>query len=220
MWDPKRMFDRTIKEAREAPRTEESRPRIAHPERVLRPNFAQRRAALAILGFKTYEQYRTSDVWKRIRSAVRARSGGVCELCLARRSRMVHHYAYDIETMRGDDIRLVVDTCGRCHIIAHTWPKREQLTVRSQMIVPKEPIPQSTRQFSGLRRAWRAGGRRGEWAAAKLATHVQKWVWRGVRRDRIARRMGLTVGEIELLVGLLTAPTPISMAPRLVKRRG
>lgn len=131
MWDPKKLLEKKAQVVLvEAPRSIQDRPRVSFPARDLRPSYAARRAALTALGFASYRNYCASDLWASIKARVRARSGGDCERGCGKRARLVHHYSYDIETLRGDDIDLVAHVCGSCHISVHAGPRRDKKTVR------------------------------------------------------------------------------------------
>jgi len=65
--------------------------------------------------FESYQHYLASREWKLLRRVVRLRSGGICERCLARPARDVHHckgYWYQQRHERPDEL---IHLCVPCH---------------------------------------------------------------------------------------------------------
>lgn len=69
---------------------------------------------LSWLGHKTYAAYLDSPLWKSIRGRVLKRDKGRCRGC-GKRAWQIHHGAYDLQTMRGQDLRRLYALCGGCH---------------------------------------------------------------------------------------------------------
>lgn len=77
--------------------------------------YKERDLVLQHLGYASYGQYLSSPLWSKIKAMVKERSKGICECCLKRRSRQVHHADYLMKTLNGESIEALVDLCGRCH---------------------------------------------------------------------------------------------------------
>lgn len=70
------------------------------------------------MGFKSYEEYRSSDLWSKIRSAVLSRDRWKCQYCRVdkkSKASQVHHLSYDEATMRGERIDTLASVCHTCH---------------------------------------------------------------------------------------------------------
>ncbi len=78
--------------------------------------YRERNILLKELGYKSYQAYQCSALWKRIRSQVKERSGGTCECCKQRKSKNVHHKSYDRETLLGESLDQLIDLCTKCHL--------------------------------------------------------------------------------------------------------
>lgn len=74
------------------------------------------------LGFRSYQEYLHSDLWRSIRKRVRERDGNLCRAC-GSHAECVHHSRYDLETMRGTDLSGLHCLCGRCHDESHRTPQ-------------------------------------------------------------------------------------------------
>lgn len=77
-------------------------------------DYEQRARLLPMLGFGTYSAYLASPLWEAIRSRVMARDRQRCRLCNDR-APQVHHSAYDLATLRGEDLSRLAAVCAGCH---------------------------------------------------------------------------------------------------------
>lgn len=73
-----------------------------------------RTESLRVLGFHSYGEYLRSDLWKGIRGVVIRKRKGKCESC-GDTATQVHHRSYDLETMRGLNLKQLVAACRVCH---------------------------------------------------------------------------------------------------------
>ena len=80
----------------------------------MRQTYLQRNILLVELGFKTYEDYLLSNLWKRIRAKVLDRDERECRLCGVT-SYMVHHLDYKKDTLLGKSFTGLVTICQLCH---------------------------------------------------------------------------------------------------------
>ena len=111
----------------------------------------RRQVILEDLGFKNYNQYLKSDLWKTIRERVLERDGRVCKgrahammLQLASPDEAaqftelhVHHYRYDRDTLLGENIDDLITLCSKCHGVRHDIGKsrkerEEKMGIRNQ----------------------------------------------------------------------------------------
>lgn len=74
----------------------------------------QRLDSLKELGFTTYRDYLSSDLWKKIRRRALNAADNACRLC-RRKAWQVHHTQYDLATMKGENLVTLVALCGECH---------------------------------------------------------------------------------------------------------
>ena len=72
------------------------------------------------LGFKTYNDYLNSDLWRTIRSRVFDRDGYACRDCgVLEEPIVVHHTSYALDVLEGRDDRCLVTLCHPCHRRRH-----------------------------------------------------------------------------------------------------
>ncbi len=81
---------------------------------MTKPTYALRNALIVQLGFNTYKEYLSSQLWAEIRDAVFARDGGSCNLC-GERAEVVHHTDYSKATMLGNNFDGLAALCHHCH---------------------------------------------------------------------------------------------------------
>jgi len=76
-----------------------------------------------VLGFKDYEEYRRSSLWKTIRRRVKKRDNNLCVRCEGTYDKpadlVVHHRTYTLEVMRGENDDQLASVCVGCHNIIH-----------------------------------------------------------------------------------------------------
>ena len=71
---------------------------------------------LRVLGFRSYRQYLSSELWQSIRARAIQRAQGKCERCSRPTEHFqVHHRAYDPATLRGDSVDALTASCPSCH---------------------------------------------------------------------------------------------------------
>ena len=66
------------------------------------------------LGFATYQEYRKSPLWKKIRGRAFKILGNRCRVCKARAD-VLHHRSYGLKVMRGRNLSMLVPMCHHCH---------------------------------------------------------------------------------------------------------
>lgn len=76
--------------------------------------YAQRDMHLKSMGYRSYKEYLHSDLWNVIRQLVLMRDGGVCQCC-GDVAEQVHHDRYDIEVLRGRNVKPLYAMCRKCH---------------------------------------------------------------------------------------------------------
>jgi len=69
---------------------------------------------LASLGYKSYENYLSRVLWKRIRKRVLERDRFTCKRCNGRAA-IVHHRSYTLEVLKGENDEQLVSLCEGCH---------------------------------------------------------------------------------------------------------
>lgn len=89
----------------------------------------QRTKELKALGFKDYEAYTRSALWKAIRAEVFRKRGKQCCCCDAKATQ-VHHQQYDRKTLRGQCIAHLYPICEHCHSMTHRPGWMHAFTVR------------------------------------------------------------------------------------------
>ena len=78
----------------------------------------QRDESLRSLGFKSYDDYLESQVWKNLKRELLA--GDVkCCVCERKRAKTLHHTSYDSETLSGDSRKHLHPICEGCHRRIH-----------------------------------------------------------------------------------------------------
>jgi len=77
-------------------------------------NYAERLVALNRLGFKTYDEYRVSELWYGIRKKVIGSKGSRCSLC-PNSYDCIHHHSYRRDVLSGKNIQPLFPLCNGCH---------------------------------------------------------------------------------------------------------
>ena len=77
--------------------------------------YAYRDQNLMRLGFRSYRDYLKSPLWASIRKRATQRARHRCERCSSTRCLQVHHRAYDMATLAGDNIDSLTVACRSCH---------------------------------------------------------------------------------------------------------
>ena len=95
--------------------------------------YAYRADNLRKLGFKNYATYLRSDLWQGIRARVFARPPeNACDKCQKRPATYVHHRAYDLKTLSGEDLNSLNKLCRWCRYLAEPrnnkgWSRYDRL---------------------------------------------------------------------------------------------
>lgn len=76
--------------------------------------YRKRNLRLKQLGFKSYKDYLSSDLWKSIRLQVLERDSYKCFRCCGRATQ-VHHRKYTIPVLEGQNLKQLVSICRVCH---------------------------------------------------------------------------------------------------------
>jgi 5-methylcytosine-specific restriction endonuclease McrA len=91
------------------------------------------------MGFRSYEEYRLSDLWKGIRDRVLERDKRTCQGCGGTASH-AHHRKYDREVMTGEDIQPIVALCAGCHTKVEFGQDGHKRTLYAAEIVYKTMV--------------------------------------------------------------------------------
>ena len=75
--------------------------------------YERRNRLLKSLGFKSYQDYLNSDLWRKIRAS-RLSKHPECYAC-PRKATQVHHKRYTLAVMLGHEPQGLVAVCGGCH---------------------------------------------------------------------------------------------------------
>lgn len=81
-------------------------------------DISERNYSLTSLGFYSYSDYLKSDLWKKIRKSVIDNNEGFCKFC-HEKAKYVHHSSYDLDTMKGLNLRHLHPVCRSCHEQGH-----------------------------------------------------------------------------------------------------
>ena len=81
-----------------------------------------------------YDDYLTSDHWRKTRAAALKRAWNKCERCGATNSLTVHHIVYRKWRERPEDLQVL---CWRCHKLAHAGEHKD---VEEMLDYPEEWI--------------------------------------------------------------------------------
>ena len=77
-------------------------------------NYQSRMYALVTLGFKSYQEYLDSDLWKSIRSKVFKVKGDACYYC-GLPATEIHHNRYHVRDLTGRKLKYLDPICRSCH---------------------------------------------------------------------------------------------------------
>lgn len=76
--------------------------------------YAVRNKKLLEMGYKSYQDYLNSELWKEIRTRVLVKNDGKCKLCL-KPAQVAHHIKYTKSNLIGKRIKDIVPLCFLCH---------------------------------------------------------------------------------------------------------
>jgi hypothetical protein len=97
-----------------------------------------RETILARMGFRDYDHYRDSPLWRKIRGRVLKRDLKLCVRCRGPATE-VHHRNYLEPVLRGDDDASLVAVCRVCHETIERHPKgRWRLEVEKEAVLHDE----------------------------------------------------------------------------------
>lgn len=77
-------------------------------------SYEKRNAILKEIGFRSYREYLSSDLWKRVRAVVFQKKGRKC-FCCGSKASQIHHNNYAKDELLGENVKRLVPLCGRCH---------------------------------------------------------------------------------------------------------
>lgn len=77
-------------------------------------SYQERADALRKLGFSSYKEYLSSDLWKRVRVRVYRKYGSLCLLC-SNPATELHHLCYSVEDLAGRRLSHIKPICRECH---------------------------------------------------------------------------------------------------------
>ena len=80
---------------------------------TFRNAYEKRDQVLKVMGFKSYDEYLASPLWKKIRAKAYARCG-TCRLCPAKADN-IHHASYEYKVLRGVSPQKLIPLCRSCH---------------------------------------------------------------------------------------------------------
>lgn len=104
-------------------------------------------ASLQRLGFRSYQAYLYSPLWQNIRESVLAKAKGRCGCC-GDRAVVVHHKAYDFDTMRGANRKMLVAMCWLCHEQIEFEDEKKTTLERANTILGAFSAPPDSRRPS------------------------------------------------------------------------
>jgi hypothetical protein len=76
--------------------------------------YRTRNEIVIALGFKGYNDYLKSDLWKAIRQRCFDTFGKLCHFC-GNTAMQIHHDRYDERVIMGEDLSALYPVCGSCH---------------------------------------------------------------------------------------------------------
>ena len=76
--------------------------------------YERRNWNIKYLGYISWDEYLSSDLWKNIRSKVFSRDKNMCCIC-SFTANAVHHLDYDIKTLKGENRYNLIAICDKCH---------------------------------------------------------------------------------------------------------
>lgn len=124
--------------------------------------YGARKQILKSMGFASYQAYLASDLWKRIRARVLAKSSKCSGFKCGKRATQVHHGKYGRRELSGDDLTHLYPVCGGCHFRSEFGAGRVKLT-------PHQATNKLLRRRSGKRKTRRQG-----WDVAESALALKK----------------------------------------------
>ena len=76
--------------------------------------YLERKENLKKIGFKSYQDYLDSKLWKIIRGEVWRRDHGFCRGC-GKKGTEIHHYRYSVKALVGAEPHHLFVVCRDCH---------------------------------------------------------------------------------------------------------
>lgn len=76
--------------------------------------YKERDIILIEIGYKNYQEYLNSDLWKGIRRKVFSKYGSKCKIC-ENEARVVHHKGYGKNILLGLMLEPLIPLCHSCH---------------------------------------------------------------------------------------------------------
>lgn len=96
---------------------------------VFMPTYGDRNSLLVTLGFLTYQDYLSSDLWLSILKRCFRLKGTVCTLCKRKKASVVHHVAYSKKVLLGLDMKPLFPLCQGCHVKIEFSAKGDKRTL-------------------------------------------------------------------------------------------
>lgn len=87
---------------------------IKEQEGVLVKTYKERDEILLEIGYKNYQEYLSSDLWKAIRRKVFYKCGNKCKLC-QKEANVIHHKGYGKNILLGLMLDPLIPLCHSCH---------------------------------------------------------------------------------------------------------
>ncbi len=100
--------------------------------RVRHPTYADRDKILLAMGYRGYEEYLASALWRGIRSRAWKLKGNVCTLCDGT-ARVLHHIAYGRAVLAGTCLKSLVPLCHECHERVEFDSKKRKRTLHATL---------------------------------------------------------------------------------------
>lgn len=165
--------------------------------------YAERNRSLETLGFRSYEAYLESGLWKRIRDR-KLSSAPACGRC-GKKARQLHHGSYDLATMSGESLDALIPACDKCHrhvelaVAERRLAAADRIATVTLLLLTRDPA-------RGRRQGKRRLGMRVTWRPeAVLPWNIKETSQHQRKRESLNRRAATN--------------QPTDMAPRLVKGR-
>ena len=99
--------------------------------------------AFPALGFRTYNDYLASTLWRRIKSQELRKADGKCAAC-GKSTRTIHHRDYRPRVLSGEDRSALVALCQPCHDVVHYAPGHKERSWNESERILRELVERSS----------------------------------------------------------------------------
>lgn len=107
----------------------------------------ERQETLTILGFRNYNEYLKSDLWKTIRKLILERDAYYCRIRRCNnRAEQVHHFTYSPKTLVGRNPAGLISVCRSCHKKIEFEGKRKRTLKEAQSKMLEMVLGEELRQ--------------------------------------------------------------------------